>query len=181
MHRKLDWMGDLAIDYDTSTFDTDPFEPQPDGIRTIFPFWYQGAFGPGGLRGDPLHMPQDHTLFIILRERDIRIWVDKLDWIADRGGMALLNTHPDYMRFDGTGCALEEYSVDLYAALLAYIQDRYSGHYWQPLAGEMARFWKEWHAQTKTPDERPGNHRSHHERRVGRFRQEAIPSDRSII
>jgi hypothetical protein len=22
-----------------STFDTDPFEPQPDGMGTIFPFW----------------------------------------------------------------------------------------------------------------------------------------------
>ena len=151
MHRKLDWMGDLAIDYDTSTFDTDPFEPQPDGIQTIFPMWYQAPSARRGFVEIPYTMPQDHTLFIILRERDIRIWVDKLDWIADRGGMALLNTHPDYMRFDGTGHALEEYPVDLYAELLAYIQDRYGGQYWQPLAGEMARFWKEWHARTKAP------------------------------
>ena len=29
----------LNIAYDASTFDTDPFEPQPDGVNTIFPFW----------------------------------------------------------------------------------------------------------------------------------------------
>jgi hypothetical protein len=28
---------DLNIEYDASTFDTDPFEPQPDGVGTIFP------------------------------------------------------------------------------------------------------------------------------------------------
>lgn len=39
MHHRLDWIHDLNIIYDSSTFDTDPFEPQPDGINTIFPFW----------------------------------------------------------------------------------------------------------------------------------------------
>ncbi|MGQ9778049.1 MAG: hypothetical protein ACUVQ9_12675, partial [Thermodesulfobacteriota bacterium] len=38
MHRNLDWVHELNIKYDTSTFDTDPFEPQPQGVRTIFPF-----------------------------------------------------------------------------------------------------------------------------------------------
>ena len=39
MFRQLDWLHDLDIQYDCSTFDTDPFEPQPDGVGTIFPFW----------------------------------------------------------------------------------------------------------------------------------------------
>jgi glycosyltransferase involved in cell wall biosynthesis len=39
MLHNLDWMHDLDIAYDASTFDTDPFEPQPDGVGTIFPFW----------------------------------------------------------------------------------------------------------------------------------------------
>lgn len=38
MLRQLDWLHDLNVLYDTSTFDTDPFEPQPEGSRTIFPF-----------------------------------------------------------------------------------------------------------------------------------------------
>ena len=38
MLRQLDWLHDLDAEYDASTFDTDPFEPQPDGCRTILPF-----------------------------------------------------------------------------------------------------------------------------------------------
>lgn len=39
MLRNLEWIGDVNIQYDASTFDTDPFEPQPEGAGTIFPFW----------------------------------------------------------------------------------------------------------------------------------------------
>ncbi len=39
MLRNLDWLHDLDVQYDASTFDTDPFEPQPDGGHTIFPIW----------------------------------------------------------------------------------------------------------------------------------------------
>jgi hypothetical protein len=39
MHHNLEWIHDLEVLYDSSTFDTDPFEPQPDGVNTIFPFW----------------------------------------------------------------------------------------------------------------------------------------------
>ena len=39
MLRRLDWLHQLDIVYDMSTFDTDPFEPQPEGMNTIFPFW----------------------------------------------------------------------------------------------------------------------------------------------
>jgi hypothetical protein len=39
MLHNLDWIHDLNIQYDASTFDTDPFEPQPHGQGTIFPFW----------------------------------------------------------------------------------------------------------------------------------------------
>jgi hypothetical protein len=39
MHQNLDWISKLDIKHDSSTFDSDPFEPQPDGAGTIFPFW----------------------------------------------------------------------------------------------------------------------------------------------
>jgi hypothetical protein len=39
MLNNLEWLHDLDIAYDASTFDTDPFEPQPEGRDTIFPFW----------------------------------------------------------------------------------------------------------------------------------------------
>ena len=41
------------------------------------------------------------ALFILMKEKNIDIWKQKLDWISEHSGMALLNTHPDYMNFDG--------------------------------------------------------------------------------
>jgi hypothetical protein len=32
MHHNLKWLASLNIKYSISTFDTDPFEPQPDGV-----------------------------------------------------------------------------------------------------------------------------------------------------
>jgi hypothetical protein len=52
MLRNLDWLHQLEIDYDCSTFDTDPFEPQPDGAGTIFPFW-KSPLSPAGPQTQP--------------------------------------------------------------------------------------------------------------------------------
>lgn len=47
MLHNLDWLHQLEIEYDMSTFDTDPFEPQPEGRHTIFPLWIPApAAGP---------------------------------------------------------------------------------------------------------------------------------------
>ena len=141
MHRNLDWIHDLIVEYDQSTFDTDPFEPQPDGVRTIFPFWVQDNSMQKGYVELPYTLPQDHTLFIIMKERDINVWKEKLDWIVEKGGMALLNSHPDYMNFNCKKYGIEEYSAAYYEEFLDYIKIRYKGQYWHVLPREMARFW----------------------------------------
>jgi hypothetical protein len=155
MYHHLDWMHGLEIDFDTSTFDTDPFEPQPDGIGTIFPFWVSATRNPqfatvsqDGFVEMPYTLPQDHCLFIILQEKDISIWKKKLDWIAERGGMALLNTHPDYMNFDGKKLGLEEYPAKYFEEFLKYVKDKYEGQYWHALPKEMARFWARNHGKS---------------------------------
>jgi len=146
-------MAELDIEHGCSTFDTDPFEPQTEGAGTIFPFYAGNVSGSRSYLELPYTLPQDHCLFVILQENDIRIWKDKLDWIADNGGMALLNSHPDYMNFEGTDCSMEEYPVSLYADFLEYIQTKYSGQYWHALPREIARFWR-----TAVPLQ-PGNKR----------------------
>ena len=45
MQHDLQWLHALDVEYDSSTFDTDPFEPEPDGVGTIFPFWVPGPDG----------------------------------------------------------------------------------------------------------------------------------------
>lgn len=194
MYHNLDWIGELRIEYDGSTFDTDPFEPQPDGMGTIFPFWVPANVPsssfldprsstldprsyeltptshellqpnkPNNLNGLkdkidqtnqtyqkdqkgfvelPYTLPQDFTLFIIMQEKTIDLWKKKLHWIVEKGGMALLITHPDYMNFNQTRPILEEYPVSLYEEFLNYIKQNYRGQYWNPLPKEMASFWK---------------------------------------
>ena len=180
MLRQLDWLHDLNIQYDASTFDTDPFEPQPDGAGTIFPFWVPGpqpiahpmgegarqtredtalnsllstsnadgadhasCLAPRSSRSGYVELPytlvQDSTLFLVLRERSPEIWFKKLDWVAERGGMALVNVHPDYLRFPGEPASPRTFPVSLYIELLEYARNRHAGVYWQPLPTEMAR------------------------------------------
>ncbi len=141
MHHNLDWIGDLNIDYDASTFDTDPFEPQPDGVGTIFPFWVKAPSAMRGFVELPCTLPQDFVLFILLKQKDINIWKQKLDWIAERGGMALLITHPDYMNFGKEKLGLEEFPVEYYEQFLIYTKTKYEHRCWHVLPKDISRFW----------------------------------------
>jgi glycosyltransferase involved in cell wall biosynthesis len=140
MQHKLAWLHELGLEYDASTFDTDPFEPEPDGVGTIFPFWVPGPNGTGYVEL-PYTLAQDFTMFVVLREKNIDIWKQKLDWVVKHGGMALLNTHPDYMSFGGASPARDEFPVSHYEELLRYARDKYEGMFWTGTPREVARFY----------------------------------------
>jgi glycosyltransferase involved in cell wall biosynthesis len=171
MLHNLDWLHQLNVQYDASTFDTDPFEPQPQGRNTIFPFWVprpaDGVQGSGfkvqgsrlpssdstapplqhsstplrsGYAELPYTLPQDSTLFLLLEERHPDIWFQKLDWIARHGGMALVNVHPDYMRFEGDAASPHTYPADHYRQFLEYAHRKYKDSFWQPLPRDLAAF-----------------------------------------
>jgi predicted glycosyltransferase/glycosyltransferase involved in cell wall biosynthesis len=153
MFHNLAWLHDLNIQYDASTFDTDPFEPQPDGVGTIFPFWNQSDKGRGYVEL-PYTMPQDFTVFLLLQECDLRIWFEKLDWIAGHGGMALMNVHPDYMSFnDQPGKGLT-YPGELYENFLKQVARRYGDQYWNPLPKQLAV----WHKAQLMPLRKTNGH-----------------------
>lgn len=125
-HRRWEWMPLLGFDYDSSYPDTDPFEPQRGGCCSWWPFFNEGMVEL------PLTMPHDHTLFVILGHRDESIWVHKAELLRRRGGMALIVTHPDYLR-DPEALAsyrrlLERYALDPTA--------------WKPLPAELSRWWR---------------------------------------
>ncbi|HTC65508.1 MAG TPA: glycosyltransferase [Candidatus Acidoferrum sp.] len=139
MQHKLAWLHQLGVEYDASTFDTDPFEPEPDAVGTIFPFWVPGP-NKSGFVELPYTLPQDFTLFVVLREPNIDIWKKKLDWVAARGGMALLNTHPDYICFEGQP-KKDEFPAAFYEEFLTYAREKYAGAYWSNTPCEVARFY----------------------------------------
>jgi hypothetical protein len=140
MLHNLEWIGELDIEYDASTFDTDPFEPQPDGVCTIYPFRVSVPDRGNGYIELPYTLPQDFLLFVLLGHKDTRVWKKKLDWIAGQGGMALMLTHPDYMLFNGCKPGIETYPVDYYRAFLEYVKSTYEGQYWHALPRDVASY-----------------------------------------
>lgn len=140
MYHNLEMLHYLNIEYDASTFDTDPFEPQPDGMGTIFPFWVPDRGRKKGYVELPYTLPQDFLLFVLMQQKNIDIWKKKLDWIIDHGGMALFITHPNYISFNKT-VGYDEYPVRYYEEFLEYIQSKYEGQYWNALPREVSRFW----------------------------------------
>jgi hypothetical protein len=140
MISRLEWMHHLDIDFSTSSFDTDPFEPQPVAVSTIFPFIVWDKSHEKRFVELPYTLPQDFTLFIILKERSIDIWKKKLDWIAQHGGMALVNVHPDYLNFQNNKkCPREEYPACFYIDFIDYIQKTHLDRFWNARPDELAR------------------------------------------
>ena len=125
-------MPELEFEYDSSFPDTDPYEPQPGGCCSIWPFFIKN------LLELPLTMPQDHTLFEILGHKDIAIWIQKADWIEKHSGLVLINVHPDYMD--------SPQRLQLYEEFLRYMRNKDS--MWHALPRDVARWWRERNAST---------------------------------
>jgi peptidoglycan/xylan/chitin deacetylase (PgdA/CDA1 family) len=143
MHHNLEWIGELNILYDLSTFDTDPFEPQPDGVGTIFPFWVENKrHKAGGYVEMPYTLPQDFTPFILMKEKNPKIWTDKLDWIALNEGMVLVNVHPDYISFGDTK-NFENFPIEIYTSFLEYILKNYKQKFWNVIPEQLAIYFND--------------------------------------
>lgn len=126
MHRNPEWLQELDVDYDMSFFDTDPYEPLPGGTMSIWPFFI------GRFVELPYTLVQDCTLATVLGENTPKIWFDKLNFIQQYNGMALLNTHPDYCR--------DERIYNIYGDFLQAVKDQ--GNYWHALPSELAQWWR---------------------------------------
>jgi len=107
--RRWEWMPRLGFDYDSSYPDCDPYEPIAGGCCTWLPFFNED------LVELPITVPQDHTVFVILRAGQ-ELWSGKVALLRREGGMALTITHPDYLLDDALLAAyrgfVEEFSQD---------------------------------------------------------------------
>jgi hypothetical protein len=133
--RNAEWMSEMTFLYDSSFPDTDPYEPQPGGCCSIWPYFI------GRMVELPMTMPQDHTLFEIHQMTDISVWKQKAAWLAEHGGLIMLNVHPDYM--------LSDDRLSKYRALLEFL--RTLSGMWHVLPRDVARWWVDRHASQITP------------------------------
>lgn len=127
VHRNLEWLQMLDVEYDASFFDADPFQAMPGGVGHIWPFLA------GKFVELPYTLPQDHTLFIALGQSDTTIWQQKLDYIAKHSGMALMLTHPDYLDTPSR--------LDAYREFLISVKER--GGFWHALPRDVTRWWRD--------------------------------------
>lgn len=127
-YRNPYWLSAMSFDYDSSFFDTDPYEPQPGGCLSLFPYSI------GNVIEIPMTLPQDHTLLTVLKHRDIGMWTRKADLIREANGMICLNTHPD------EGYIGDEDRVRHYEDFLERFRDAHT--VWNPLPRELAAWWR---------------------------------------
>jgi peptidoglycan/xylan/chitin deacetylase (PgdA/CDA1 family) len=125
-HRHPEWMQVLDIEYDSSFFDTDPHEPIPGGVMSVWPFKI------GNFVELPYTLLQDYTLAVLLGETTPRLWLEKVDFVEQYYGMVLVNTHPDYLKDDATW--------KVYADFLQAMKEREG--YWHALPRDVARWWR---------------------------------------
>ena len=126
VHRNLEWMQQIDVDYDASCFDVDPFQAMPGGVGGVWPFIV------GKLVELPYTLPQDHTLFLTLGETTPRIWIEKFQFIRSLSGMAMLVTHPDYLDTNQR--------INVYRQFLEHVQQQMDG--WLASPSDIAKWWR---------------------------------------
>ena len=127
-HRVFEWIGELPVDYDCSMPHSDPFEPQPGGCCSVWPFFI------GPVVELPYTLPQDHTLFTLLGHRTPDLWIEQATRIEEDYGLIECLTHPDrgYL-----GNARER---AMYAEFLRSMAER--PHVWRALPRDVAKWWR---------------------------------------
>jgi hypothetical protein len=108
----------------------------------------------------PYTLPQDSTLYLLLGERSPEIWLRKLDWIVQRGGLALVNIHPDYMDFERSEFTSLRYPAAMVADLLGWVCSRYGGEFWNPLPKELAQWYRQSWSKKEAGIDNPGGNPS---------------------
>jgi hypothetical protein len=147
--RSAQMLSKLGFDYDSSYSDTAPFEPQAGGCCSWLPYMIERTVEL------PITLVQDHTLFDLLQYPDETLWVDKARLVRERGGMALVLTHSDYVGNRRLG--------ESYRRLLQEFRDDPSA--WKALPRDVTAWWKrrsesrlelvdgEWEIVVPAPDE----------------------------
>ena len=126
--RVFDWIGELPLSYDVSIPHSDPFEPQPGGCCSLWPFFI------GDVVELPYTLPQDYTLFTLLGHRSPSLWLEQADRIIQEHGLIHALSHPD------PGYLGDAANRDRYREFLVALSER--DEVWKPLPRELAAWWR---------------------------------------
>lgn len=127
-YRVPDWLGELPFEYDCTVPMNDPYEPQPGGCRSPWPYFI------GDTVELPWTLPQDHTLFTLLRHHNIDVWLVQVERLRDAAGLIQALTHPD------PGYLGEPRNERLYEAFLDRMAEEED--LWNALPRDIARWWR---------------------------------------
>jgi peptidoglycan/xylan/chitin deacetylase (PgdA/CDA1 family) len=126
-HRVNDWLSELPFLYDCTVSMSDPYEPQPGGCCSPWPFLL------GSVVELPYTLPQDHTLFTLLRHQSIDAWTKQVELLERAHGLIQCLSHPD------PGYLGESANEARYAEFLDLLAERDS--LWLALPREVAQWW----------------------------------------
>lgn len=127
-HRVFDWLAELPVEYDGTIPHSDPYEPQPGGCCSVWPFFI------GDVVELPYTLPQDHTLLTLLGHRTADLWLSTADEIEQRFGLIHCVSHPD------RGYLGDARKRGIYADFLTAMRER--EHVWHALPREVAAWWR---------------------------------------
>ena len=89
-HRVFDWLSELPVEYDATIPHSDPYEPQPGGCCTLWPFFI------GNVVELPYTLPQDHTLLTLLGDRSAARWLAAHDSSRNGSDLCIASVIPTW-------------------------------------------------------------------------------------
>jgi hypothetical protein len=129
LYRTLDWWEDLDFAYDMSVPSVGHLEAQQGGCCSVTPFFV------GHILELPVTAVQDYSLFYILRQFSIDLWVKQIDAISEQHGLLSFIVHPDYL--------IHRQAQDTYIRLLAHLARlREEGRIWIALPQQVNDWWR---------------------------------------
>jgi peptidoglycan/xylan/chitin deacetylase (PgdA/CDA1 family) len=127
-YRVAEWLAELPVLYDASMPHSDPFEPQPGGCCTLWPYAI------GNVIELPYTLTQDYTLFTVLEARSVDPWLRQVEAIEERHGLIQCVSHPD------RGYLGDADKRAVYVELLDALTER--AGLWRALPREVAYWWQ---------------------------------------
>jgi hypothetical protein len=138
--RNYDWISKyIHAEYDSSGLSCELYGIQPGGSCTVFPFMINQQ-----MVELPITLQQDFTLLDVLKltpKETLIHWIRTVESIENIRGMALINTHPDYMNTPER--------LEIYAQFLSAMREKTRA--WHALPQDVASWWRDRHNSALIP------------------------------